>query len=284
MSRHNFFRSTQRQRYLARQFKNPYFDRPKKRPWRRLIAFGAGVLFLGSLIVFFLRAPAFAIQDVRVTGTEAIAPSAIEEMTKIYLDERYLGFFKHRNRFLFDAEILKERLAERYAFETLEIARDGNTLFIDLKERHSELVWNTRGKHYLADLQGIIIRELSSEEFTTITAITSTPRPPPIFVDMNGAEAVIGQSVLPASDIERTFHFHARLEEQGIALTETRVDRVAGQWMSVRATLGYDILFDPTQDVDTQAANLAVLLRDTVKDPSKLQYIDLRFGDHVYFK
>jgi hypothetical protein len=72
--------------------------------------------------------------------------------------------------------------------------------------------------------------------------------------------------------------------EQGIEFTETRIDRLAGKWMSVAAREGYDILFDPGGNIVQQAMNLAVVRRDQIKDRQNLRYIDLRFGDHVYFK
>ena len=54
--------------------------------------------------------------------------------------------------------------------------------------------------------------------------------------------------------------------------------------MGVKTGLGYRILFDASGDIDGQANHLEVLLRETINNPEQLDYIDLRFGDHVYFK
>jgi hypothetical protein len=47
---------------------------------------------------------------------------------------------------------------------------------------------------------------------------------------------------------------------------------------------GYGILFDALGDIDAQLQNLDVVLREQVEDRGSLEYIDLRFGDRVYFK
>ena len=48
--------------------------------------------------------------------------------------------------------------------------------------------------------------------------------------------------------------------------------------------VGYSILFDLTGNIDEQFRNLMVVLQEQVEDPTRLEYIDLRFGDKVYFK
>ena len=276
MSRHNFFRSSQHQRYLAQPFKNPYFKHAPKRRWHRLIIALLILIFLCGVSIFFLRAPAFAIQDIRVTGTESLPSETVTRIVETYLNESAFLFFKHKNRFLFDGGALQQRLMDRYTFETLEITRQGNTLLLRLKERNSQLLWMTGGESYLADAQGIIIRALSSDE--------QNAHPLAIFIDLNETPVIVGRTILSPLIIESIFRFQRLLQEQHIDFTETRIDRLAGQWVSLRTVVGYDILFDPEGDIDAQANHLAVLLRETVKDPTRLEYIDLRFGDHVYFK
>lgn len=54
--------------------------------------------------------------------------------------------------------------------------------------------------------------------------------------------------------------------------------------MTAFTEAGYAVLFDPALPIDSQADNLAVVLRERVPDPSRLQYVDVRFGDYVYYK
>lgn len=106
----------------------------------------------------------------------------------------------------------------------------------------------------------------------------------PVFVDLNRIEIAAGTRVLTPEEIQVIFRFHDRLRQLTIQFHETRVDRLAGKWMSVRTQDGYDIFFDPSGDANMQADNLATILKEKITDPKRLQYIDLRFGDHVYFK
>jgi hypothetical protein len=62
------------------------------------------------------------------------------------------------------------------------------------------------------------------------------------------------------------------------------LDRRIGTWMKAVTENGYDILFDPSQDVQNQVTHLETVLREQISDPSVLQYIDVRFDDHVYYK
>ena len=106
----------------------------------------------------------------------------------------------------------------------------------------------------------------------------------PIFVDRSNGEIKIGDSVLTAEEIASVFRFGEHLKAQNISYTQVEFDRLAGKWTGLLTTDGYRILFDVTGDIDAQAQRLELIRKEKIKDVSKLEYIDLRFGDHVYYK
>ena len=78
--------------------------------------------------------------------------------------------------------------------------------------------------------------------------------------------------------------FFDALQTAGIFIESFELNRSVGAWLKAVTRNGYSILFDPNSDVLKQADNASLLLREQIKDVSVLEYIDVRFGDHVYYK
>ena len=282
--------------YEARRFKNPYFQQTSKHSkWPFAIA-GISIGLVVALTSFFFTAPVFTINAVRVEGAETINPKDIRTITEDYLDSRSLLIFKKNNRFLFNEEDLTEKLAKNYSFSSLKIKREGQTLAIVLKEKVSSFLWLSNDASYLLDNAGSVIRAISAEESTDIlnppllSGVTKDGNLMPesikilVFKDLANNPVAIGQAVLSESEVKNIRSFFDAMQTSGVSIERFELNRAVGAWFKAVTRNGYDILLDPSSDVLKQADSVLLILREQKKDPSSLEYIDVRFGDHVYYK
>jgi len=273
--RRDFFRKTQHKRYESRSFRNPYFqDKTKQKHLLILLAVVLTIILSIVSLFTLLFHPLFHIRQVRVTGLETLLPSDVDQELRVFFSKPVYVFFTRQNRFLFSEQFLTEKLREAFTLGDLQIKRQGNQLHIILTERTSHLRWKSGDREYLADLEGVIIREVNSED----------PAVLPLFVDRQAVEVTTGKNVLTREEISAVFRFQELLLAQNILFTQTEFDRLEGKWTGILTQEGYRILFDTAGDIEAQNDRLRVLNRETIKDFTKLQYIDLRFGDHVYYK
>lgn len=258
---------------------NPYFRRERKIPWKILVA------VVGTLTAFFVLAgllfahPSLAIHSVDIYGLEYIERGAFENEVRSYLNQNAFFFFSRSNQFLFSSQALETALYNTFTFTSLTISQTGKNLHIQVSERTSNLVWKTDAE-YIVDLEGIVVRPLNRENKEDAILVSRLPS----FYDINEVPIEIGNPVLTSQEIESTFRFHEILVSQGIAFTSTHINRLTGGWMSVVTETGYEIYFDVTGDVETQGENLKRVLEEQRENLEDLEYIDLRFGDHVYLK
>ena len=259
-----------------------------------MIIGSVGTLFLGGCFLWALfGSPLFKITQVKIEGVEFFSEQEVIEKTWGYLHDRRFLFFTNENRLLFHKDTCQEHLESFYAFEYLNLdIVDGETLHLSFKEKASELLWTSSEMTYVVDLHGMAIREISHQESSWLEGVAeeeimldqrqflSLPR----FRDLNDIEVVIGENVLTENEIEAIFRFQQHLDSQQIAFTETQIDRLSGKWMGVLTIDQYLILFDAYGNIDDQAGHLETVLRDSVQSREDLEYIDVRFGDHVYFK
>ena len=275
MRRRNFFRKTQQKKYASRSFRNPYFrERVDKRPI--MILTGVLITFLMILIglfILFLN-PSLQINEIHVSGIETIDKTEFDDVLRSYTGKRVFIFFPRQNRYLFDQDELVEYLKGRFTLLDAHVSRIKNKVEIQIIERTSFLIWQTKGQSFVVDLDGIVIR-IDNDDLLSLL---------PIFVDRSNGEIKIGDSVLTAEEISSVFRFGEHLKAQNISYTQVEFDRLAGKWTGLLTTDGYRILFDVTGDIDAQAQRLELIRKEKIKDVSKLEYIDLRFGDHVYYK
>jgi hypothetical protein len=231
------------------------------------------LMILVFLFIIFLN-PSLQINEIHVSGLETISKTEIDDVLRSYTGDRVFIVFPRQSRYLFDQDKLVELLKEKFTLRDIQISRIKNRIEIQIHERTSFLVWQTKGQSYVVDLDGIVIR--TAEEYLLSSL--------PIFVDRSNVEIDIGDSVLTSNEINSVFRFGEHLKAQNISYMQVEFDRLAGKWTGVLTTGGYRILFDVTGDVDAQAQRLELIKKEKITDVSKLEYIDLRFGDHVYYK
>jgi len=294
--RRNFFRKAQMAPYQARRFRNPYFRQTSKHYKWPFIITGLALGLTIALTSFFFTAPVFSITSVRVEGAESVNPKDIREIAENYLNSRALFIFKRTNRFLFSEKKLKEKLEKDYFFSSLEVKREGHSLAIILKEKNSSFLWLTAENSYLVDQTGQVIRATSTEEATTIMnppllyGVTKDANLMPelnkifVFRDLAANSVVIGDSTLSENEVKNVRLFFETLTAAKLPIERFELNRDVGAWFKAVTSSGFYILFDPNSDVLKQTDSTLAILRDQIKDPAGLEYIDVRLGDHVYYK
>lgn len=280
MRRRDFFQRTQQRRYANRSHENPYFrGQGSRQKLRFVVLLLASCFLLLTFASLLLAHPALDFTTIQIKGTQHVDRVALSSTISQYMNARALLFFHRQNRFLFDEEQFRDALNTNFTFRDIQLKRMGHTVELRVVERSSQLIWSSGSDVFVVDLDGIAIGRLDESEFEQFKGIGM-----PLFVDRNAVEVQIGQQVLTPSEIEAVSAFHEHLGAQHIAFTQTEFDRLAGKWVGVLTAQDYRILFDVSGDIGAQAGRLEVILKEKVSDASKLEYIDLRFGDHVYFK
>jgi cell division septal protein FtsQ len=281
MGNRDYFRQTQRASYDSRSYRNPHLRGERTIPWKRIsVCIGACVIIV-VMTTLMLGHSVFQIQHIEITGRQTIDRSILEESIRQSLEENAFFFFHRSNQFLFSSEQLASMLEQTFALATVTIGIQERNVFIQLEERTSNLIWQTQNQQYVVDLEGIVVRAIPDEEHTTAPQSTKQL---PLFIDLNNVPVDIGSQVLSVLEIENALQFYTRLEEAEIKSIQTELDRLAGKWAKVQTEQGFDILIDLAGDIELQYSNLVTLLKDQIPNPSELDYIDLRFGDKVYFK
>lgn len=291
----------QRKQYQRRRFQNPYFHHTPPNKWKRFVP---SVFLLTSALCFilwiFFGSPLFRFTYISIQGLNKSSSDELRTRLESFLSEPRFLFFHERNRWLFQKEDCQTYLEQFYTFETLTFDFvDLHHLSVTVQEKASSFLWQTTDHTFVVDLQGVVVREITPTEQEWLTTPLPVPSENaenssdeeqarflslPRFRDLNNATVTPGLVVSSPEEISEIFSFQQALLSLAIPFQETQIDRLSGKWVGVLTTAGYLILFDPAGDVTAQAGRLETVLKDSIPDPSTLEYIDLRFGDHVYFK
>jgi hypothetical protein len=293
MARRNHFKSVQRKKYKTSSYSNPYFKGPKNQNLKKgiYIALGAAI-FIGCAAFFFSHS-FFKIAVVEINGVEYIDRTDLEEVVLSYVNESVYLFFDKSNQFLFSKDQMSELLTSEFALASVSVKHGAGRLKIEIEERTSNLVWVTNGSVYIADLSGVIVRELDAGTLEWLRSGIIPEGAPvdaahlislPLFTDKNSIDVTLGSVVFKEIEIENIIQFHEGLIERGIEFSGTDIDRLAGKWMRVGTVRGYGILFDAVGNIEEQLRNLDVVLHEKAERVDDLDYIDLRFGDRIYYK
>ncbi len=252
---------------------------------RRMVWVLVTVLALCALVggaVALSWAPFLAIQHIELDGVSSANTAAVTDSVHQTLSGSYWHLFAKKNIFLYSKSAIRSSLIKQFpVFASVSVsARDFNTVVITVEERASHALWCGEGP------------ELSS----ACLSLDNSGAAYTLAADFSGDVYTRYVGPLPAGALPRQFLTPERFQALN-ALVDELTSRVAST--SVHAVVvgndevhmefddGFTILFELEGDGADILERFA-LARDaepfTTHPLSDFEYLDLRFGDKLYYK
>lgn len=274
----------------------PLRDTPKretlrtKRRRRRLVILAVSVVLLlgvGYGISYASYLPKFTIQSFEVQGAKELQPEVIRTQVEAVVFDGISRLFSRANIFLYPKTEIETSLKEKFPrIESTSISREAlfaTTVLVSIKERESFARWcpstslgagELGGTCYLIDRAGYV--------FAPYATSTNTVSPYVFHGELSATTSPLGQTYLPGK-LSSLLALADQLGQDGFTPREVSVEGKDfsisfGQGFELRASFGVNVA-ELVRDLDL------VLTSDSLRDKqSQLEYIDLRFGNRVYYK
>ena len=280
------FKAKKKFDYHKKNYSNPFFRHKKKikikspsLTWRvKLIIFEI-IILIGGIIWFCCFSTYFAISAIDVIGAEKISIQDIKELARQQTKHRRFLFGSQKNLFFLNANELIKTLNEQYCLDNIVIKKKlPGILIIKFKEKIYSVIWHQSDKYYYIDEAGNIIIETNPLE------IKQKNYP---LIDYQGGGEIADKKIDGQND---NINFIIKLfNEFKKAKYGFKIERfiINNELNTVKMIInqGPEVYFNTREDLEKQVTKLLVLINEKLKDDfNEKTYIDLRYGDRVYYQ
>lgn len=233
------------------------------------------ILFVWA--VFF--SPWLQIKNIEVIGTDPEKSALILDSAWMQTRNYSYLILPQKNILLFDDKELINHVSSNTQIKNLKVNKKfPNNLIISFDKKDYAIVWKEGGGKYFLDNTGAVISEASDQDIYD--------KKLPILSNLSQTRINNGQTILDeemirfATDLDNEF----KNPKFGLTLEEIIIDSESDT-MKVKASSSPQIYFNTKTDIYDQLNKLLIIKNDNLKlDFFKKTYIDLRFGDKIYYK
>jgi cell division septal protein FtsQ len=275
--------------YVPKRRGNPLF-RQANRPshyrsgvdWLTRLYASLFFVILASLVYLFFYSPLFAVSAFEATGAEKLSADDITGLARSQSALSRWLIFRQNNIFMFDAGKLAADLRAKYVFQDLAVNKKifGKKINIVFTEKTYSLVWQEGGKYYFINRDGTIVTEIDPLQLTgNKYPLIENEAGPAADPDrkISGQEEKIGFIMSLGT---RLAAIEPKIEVIRYAIRNSEDSTVR-----VIASGTPALLFNAKENLDTQLDKLIAIIKEKLKtDFTKKEYVDLRYGDKVYYK
>jgi cell division protein FtsQ len=266
-----------RKDYRNPDYRNLIIARDKEKIRKRImraVVFASLAVILG-LGYFLFFSPLFRIKNVEINGLEKIKRENIEQIINGQLEQNKWLIFSRRNFWIFDGKELSNAIFSRYYFEEFKIdKRIPNRVIINLKEKQAIINWLTNNLCLHLDPSALAIEFCETNNgFITIK-------------DTRNQSLKVGEYAVDSAELKRIVKLYDAIKiilADRLKLSQIEKD---GDLLNFTAIDGVVIKLNLQLPDEVQISRFNVLMNqnDVKNNLSKLEYIDLRFGEKIYYK
>jgi hypothetical protein len=261
---------------------------------RRLLRYGIilaiSALFVGG-VSYVSRLPKFTISEIRLSGGVLVTEEEVSASALQYLHGSYLWIFPVGNALWYPRSDLQRYLKESFSrIDTIDThLENSHTLIIDITEKQPVATWCGTNPPEA----GAALDSLPQCYFMDSSSVIFAPAP-----NFSGDAYFTYYGPVDGDPIGRSY-IASTTEFAGLAdlvqvarklslRPQYLVAKGEGQY-SLVVSGGAEILFDTEEPLSAVAENLEALLKNQIfaSSTSKdlpVEYIDLRFGNKLYYK
>jgi len=222
--------------------------------------------------------PRYSIDDVSVEGTASVPPKLVRAFVETKLNDGTYPIISRENIFLYPKAAIAKSISEYFPrILSAQISRASllaQAITVTVVERKPFALWCSGTMKCF---------EMDNTGFVFATAASTSPGEVVFSGGLATSTAPLGQMFLPRQ-FAGVLTFLSRLRDQGFSPTGVSVDNE--QDFSVSLAEGFVVRATFSADASALVRNLqTVLSSDSLNgQQSRAEYIDLRFGNRVYYK
>lgn len=220
-----------------------------------------------------------AIKDVAVNGAQQLDSASLTASVQTALESTRWKIFANRNIFLYPESDIEKKLASEFPrIKEVELSRPSllaQAVVVALEEREPNAMWCKGEECFFMDAGGFIFAVQNDFQ---------TPMTPYVFRGgLLPQTDIIGQTFLRGR-LPEAFRFMELLKAVGYQPQGITVENEKDFSVPLTDAFTLRVLFDVEGEKIIRDLSLA-LEADTVRDRvSELEYVDMRFGNRVYYK
>lgn len=273
------------------------FNRDKKR--LKLFNFTWLLLSLGLLglflLIFLTFSKALDVKEINITGLYQTELSDIESLVFDQMKERKL-FLKQSNLIFFNKNDLLDKLSA-YNFKNIDIKKKflSRQLSLDLTERLESFLFLENNTYSFLDLNGYLIRQIADcegqeeeEDQSPCLLFDDNYRKNNFYpLITNVAKNRLSEQVKKLKLDQEYFDFVSQLyndiDSYGDFGFKTIILDEEFNTVKLRLNNDLELYFNLKDDYLNQVARFFVLKKDLGDKLSQKKYIDLRYGDKIFY-
>ncbi len=286
----------------------PGFAERGRKKWNtRGLVFGgsvfAGFVCLVVLAYFLFFSKFFTIDMVTVQAKGDLDASQIRQVLFQEMGRTRLGIIPETNIFWFSLSRARATLQDTFAISQLTIKKNyPNRISVTVEGKKFHALWYSQGIFYDITPSGSLRAAVDRSSIATVPSgigdATSTPlaqkKMPtpimrdsgkiiPIIVDEKNQPIALGQTVVDQQYVDEIVTLPATLEQIGVPFSSIHMTQGAPD-ITIVTQEGWTIRFTLQEKFSDQLAYLDTVLREKIKgDRKKLNYVDVRFENRVYY-
>ncbi len=257
-----------------------YVKKKRKQKIRRYIFVGISLLLLALIFSYVLYRPGVRINEIALSGHLLVSPKEAQEKTLAYLSGSYMYLAPKNSILLYPKKDLEAYLKKTFPrIETVSVKRSGlQALAIDITERGFVALWcgdepKSEEACFFMDSNAIIFAEaprFSGDAYTVYYGPLHTDQP------------IGSQFMTPAlfTSVQKVVS-----GIKSLSLFPRAVVMKGEEQYKVFLHGGAYIFVHTTDDPAVVEKNLGLLVKNfSAQDIERLEYIDLRFGNKLFYK
>lgn len=279
---------------VKRDYSNKKFVHPLRRQKKTHFTFNRKQQLRATLVAVFvllailaaaLFTPWFMVNSVSVTGT---TNAEINTIIHVWFDEQsnrsILGMLQGSHMFLLNIRQLEEQLLANSRVKSAEITRVlPDALSITITEQNPNIVYFSNNQYYVLDKEGnVVTNTLGNNTRPDLPLIYGTSTDS--FLSLLDQDSTHGDEVKVIESISK---FHTEFPLYFKNLTITHYNLIPGTHdYTAYTTAGWYLILSADTELTIQLSNLHRVYTEKLSDDerARLQYIDARLENYVYYK
>ncbi len=210
-----------------------------------------GLFFV--LIYFFFFSNFFAIKKIQ-------ADELIYEIVEKNII-RKIGFLELNNIFLINKSKTSKEIDQIIKIESFSIKRKlPNTVIVNIKKRESKFVCCLENNCFHVDKRGIAFEKAERKDYIVCPLLK------------------IGDQAMREKDVLTILEVQKELKDYSGKLF------FDNDFLTLETKEGWHVFFNLKDNISDQIFRLRIILTEMVQNTKDLDYVDLRYGEKIYFK